>query len=158
MQPRLDARLSRILRLMVARSFPRMRRLDIEIAWGAEEDLLYYAPLGARYEIRVNERLRGAPRRAIEGGLAHELCHIEADMRLGRVQKRLAWERYLRSERFEMREERAVERRVIELGWGAELLAFVRYARRLGCQFGRENGLLYGEIWRENARASFARL
>lgn len=148
MQAGLDARLARILRAMVARSFPRLRRLDIEIGWGAEEDLLYYAPRQGRYEIRVNERLRGAPRRAIEGGLAHELCHIEADMRLGRVQKRLAWERYLRSKRFFTREERAVEMRVLELGWGAELLAFVRHARRLGYDFSREDGLVYGEIWR----------
>ena len=47
-----------------------------------------------------------------------------------------------------MWEERATERRVIELGYGAHLLKLIRFARRLGYTFAREHGLFYFEILR----------
>lgn len=78
--------------------------------------------------------------------MAHELCHIEADVSLGPLQREFAWRRYLRSRYCRIREERAVERRAIELGYGPQLLAFVEFGHRLGYRFGREHGLLYPEI------------
>jgi hypothetical protein len=84
----------------------------------------------------------------LEGGMAHELCHIDADLRLGRYQREFAWGRYATSRWCRMREERATEVRVIELGYGPQLLAFVCFARRLGYSFAREHGLLYPEIVR----------
>jgi hypothetical protein len=54
-----------------------------------------------------------------------------------------------------MREERSVESRAIELGYGNQLLELIRFARRLGYSFKREHGLLYGEILRaERIRAA----
>lgn len=141
-----DAALNRILRRMIVRSFPRLRRLDIGISWGAEEGLLLYTSEDGRHSIEVNECLRTAPRAVLEGGIAHELCHIDADLRLGAYQRELAWNRYSRLRWSRIREERATEWRVIELGYGAQLLAFVRFARRLGHSFTHEHGLLYQEI------------
>ena len=141
-----DSALNRILRRMIIRSFPRLRRLDIRIGWGAEEDLLLYALDHGRHAIQVNDFLRPAPRAVLEGGIAHELCHIDADIRLGAYQRELAWNRYGRLRWSRICEERATERRVIELGYGVQLLAFVRFARRLGYSFTREHGLLYWEI------------
>jgi len=83
--------------------------------------------------------------------IAHELCHIDADLRLGVFQRQLAWERYSQSRWYRMREERNTERRVIELGYGECLLELIRYARRLGYSFEREHGLLYAEVLRAEA-------
>ena len=125
---------------MVVRAFPRLRRLKLFIEWGAEDDLLFYTVEADRHLIRVNDCLRLAPRRVLEGGIAHELCHIEADRRMGPYQRQLAWNRYCRSRTSRIREERATERRVTELGYGIQLLAFVRFAKRLGYSFSREHG------------------
>jgi hypothetical protein len=69
-------------------------------------------------------------------------------MRMGRYQRELAWDRYERSRWSRIREEQATERRVLALGYGPQMLAFLRYARRLGYSFSREHGLPYGEIRR----------
>ena len=89
-----------------------------------------------------------AGRRALEGGIAHELCHIEGELKLGRYSRELAWNRYSESYWRRMREERATELRVIELGYGRHLLELIRFARRLGYRFARQNGLFYAEILR----------
>jgi hypothetical protein len=146
-------RLEAILRRMIRQSFPRLRRQNVYIQWGEEDDLLSYRVEDARHTVRVNECLRAAPERVLQGGIGHELCHIDADLRMGPFQRQLAWDSYYGSRWRRMWEERAVERRVIELGYGPQLLTFVRYARRLGYTFSREHGLLYAEI----ARAVAAR-
>jgi hypothetical protein len=130
---------------MIARSFPRLRRRQLIVYWREQEDLLCYSARGDCCFIAVDECLRPASRRVLEGGIAHELCHLDADLRLGPVQRQFAWNRYgLRHCR--VREERATELRAIELGYGPQLLAFVHFAHRLGFRFHREHGLLYPEI------------
>ena len=146
--PQSDPLLSRLLRRLIARSFPRLRLLGITIAWGGGDDLLYYAVQGGNRLIRVNECLRPASTRALEGGIAHELCHVDADLRLRPYQRELAWARYGSSRWYRMREERAAEMRAIELGYGPNLLTFIRFARKIGYSFSREHGLLYAEILR----------
>lgn len=143
-----DIYLQSILERLVGQSFPRLRRVGLTILWGGEEDLLFYSVEGNRHLIRVNERLRRATRHALEGGIVHELCHIDADMRLSRYQRQIAWERYMNSRWCRMREERATELEAVRLGYGNQLLALIRYARGLGWSFSREHGLLYAEIVR----------
>lgn len=143
-----DTRLQRILRHLILRSFPRLRRKPIDIAWGAEDDLLFYNVEDDRHRIWVNDCLRNAPRRVLEGGIAHELCHIDADLRIGPYARQLSWERYFRSRWHRMREERAIEGRAVELGYAPQLLAFMEYTRRLGRTFTREHGLLIWELRR----------
>ena len=84
----------------------------------------------------------------MEGGIVHELCHIDSDLKLGAYQRRLAWERYARSRWYRIREERAIETRVIELGYGRHLLELIRFTGRLGYTFDREHGLSYAEVLR----------
>ena len=143
-----DARLNRILRQMVRRSFPRLRRRAIAIGWGSEEELFYYTVDAEQYLIAVNPSLRGAPRRALEGGIAHELCHIDADLKLGAYPRLLAWNRYSESRWYRMRNERATEYQAIALGYGRHLMELIRFASRLGYRFAREHGLFYAEILR----------
>lgn len=152
-----DARLNRILRHMVRRSFPRLRRRAITIGWGAEEELFYYMADAEQYLIAVNRSFEGAPRRVLEGGIAHELCHIDADLRLGIYPRELAWNRYSASSWYRMRNERGTERQAIALGYGRHLMELISYARRLGYTFAREHGLLYAEILREEALRGQAR-
>jgi hypothetical protein len=146
-----DMRLNRILHHLIVRSFPKLRRRNITICWGAEDELLYYTVSAGDYVIAVNRCLEKAGRRVLEGGIVHELCHIEAELQLGRYQRELAWVRYAQSHWCRVREERAMERRAIELGYGTHLLELIRFVRRFGYTFARENGLLYAEILRAEA-------
>ncbi|HEY7391066.1 MAG TPA: hypothetical protein VH640_21290 [Bryobacteraceae bacterium] len=143
-----NSRLNRILRHLILRSFPKLRRRNITIRWCTDDELLYYTVHAEQYVIAVNSCLEQAGRRVLEGGIAHELCHIDADLKLGWYQRRLAWNRYSESYWYRMREERATEWRVVELGYGLQLLNFIRFAHRLGYTFAREHGLFYAEILR----------
>ena len=144
-----DARLHRIMRRLVHRSFPRLRRVPLSISWGAGDDeFLYYAFRSGHHVIGVDECLRDAPQHVLQGGIVHELCHIAADLRLGPYQQHLAWGRYRDSRFYRMREERATDFRVIQLGYGPELLAFIRFVHRLGFSSSREHGLSLGEVGR----------
>jgi len=142
----LDSRLNRILHKLILRSFPNLRRRNITIRWGADDELLYCTVHQEQYVIAVNSCLEKAGRGVLEGGIAHELCHIDADLKLGRYQRQLAWNRYSESYWYRMREERATEWRVVQLGYGAQLLKLIRFARRLGYTFARQHGLSYAEI------------
>jgi hypothetical protein len=142
--------LQAILRRVIAKGFPELKRLRIAIGFGPldrDTCFFYYIEAG-RYQITVADALRPAPRRALEGGIAHELSHILRDSRLGPYQRKLAFDRYARSASFRTRDERATELRQIERGYGPQLLAFLSYARTLGFRFTREHGLLRAEIAR----------
>jgi hypothetical protein len=143
-----DPRLNQILRRLICPSFPKLRRHAVRIGWGADEELLYYTVDGECFVIVVNSCLRRARRRALEGGIAHELCHIDRDLRLGAYPRQLAWKRYAESRWYRMREERETERQVIRLGYGSQLLELIRFARAQGYTFEREHGLLYVEVLR----------
>jgi hypothetical protein len=136
---------------MVRRSFPKLRRRAIAIGWGAEDELFYYTADAEQYLIAVNPSLQAAPRRVLQGGIAHELCHIDADLKLGSYSRELAWNRYVESRWYRMRNERATERQAIALGYGPHLMTLIRYAHRLGYTFAREHGLFYAEILRAEA-------
>jgi hypothetical protein len=131
---------------MIRRSFPRLRRRAIAIGWGAEDELLYYTADAEQYLIAVNRCMQNAPRRVLEGGIAHELCHIDADLSLGVYARQLAWTRYSQSRWYRMGNERATEQQAVALGYADELMALIRFARGLGYTFSRENGLSYAEI------------
>jgi hypothetical protein len=152
-----DDGLNRILHQMVRRSFPRLRRRAIAIGWGAKDELFYYTADKEQYLVAVSPSLRGAPRRVLEGGIAHELCHIDADLKLGAYPRQLAWNRYSESRWYRMRNERATEHQAIALGYGRHLMELIRFARRLGYTFEREHGLFYAEILRAEALRGQAR-
>ena len=136
---------------MVRRSFPKLRRRAIAIGWGAQDELFCYTADADEYLIAVNPSLERAPRRVLEGGIAHELCHIDADLNLGVYPRQLAWNHYLESRWYRMRNERATEREAVALGYGPHLMALIRFAHRLGYRFEREHGLFYAEILRAEA-------
>jgi hypothetical protein len=140
--------LNSLLRRLIVRSFPSLRRKAILIQWGTQDELLYYSVTGHERLITVSHCLKEARRSALEGGIVHELCHIESDLLLGPYQRRLAWERYSRSRWCRIREECSVEVRAIELGYRYELLELIRFTRRLGFTFDREHGLSYAEVLR----------
>jgi hypothetical protein len=102
--------------------------------------------LDGRFGIAVSPLLREAPRKALAGGIAHELAHVVRDHRLGPLQRDWAFDRFASSRAYRFREERATDRRAAERGYGPHLLALVAFARRVGIRFERENGLLTNEI------------
>jgi hypothetical protein len=149
-----DARLEAVLRRLILRSFPEVRRLRIGITFEelAPGDCLEYYTLGGRFRIGVSPLLRAAPRMALEGGIAHELSHILQDHRLGPARLEAAFARSAASRTYRIREERAADRCAIERGYGPHLIVLVRFARRLGIRFYRENGLVAAEIVDQHKR------
>jgi hypothetical protein len=149
-----NARLERILRQLICRSFPELRRLRIGIGFDDLEPgtCLEYYTLHGRFGIAVSPLLREAPREALVGGIAHELAHIVRDHRLGPLQRDWAFERFASSRTYRFREERAADRRAVARGYGPHLIALARFARRIGIRFERENGLLTNEIVRSHRR------
>ncbi len=143
-----DARLERILRQLLCRSFPELRRLRIGIGFDELEpgNCLEYYTLAGRFGIAVSPLLKEAPLKALVGGIAHELAHIVRDHRLGPLQRDWAFERFALSRTYRFREERATDRRAVERGYGPHLMALAAFARRIGIRFERENGLLTNEI------------
>ncbi len=143
-----NARLERILWQLVCRSFPELRRLRIGIGFDDLEpgNCLEYYTLDGRFGIAVSPLLRQASRRALVGGIAHELAHILRDHRLGPLQRDWAFERFALSRTYRFREERATDRRAVERGYGPHLMALAAFARTMGIRFERENGLLTNEI------------
>jgi hypothetical protein len=146
----LTGRLESVLRQMVLRSYPELRRFRVGIAFEDLEsgDCLQCYTRNGRFRIAVSPLLRDAPRRALEGGLAHELAHVLRDCRLGPFSAKLSSERIAASRSYRLREERATDLTAIERGYGPHLMELVRFARRLGIRFYRENGLLPEEIAR----------
>jgi hypothetical protein len=143
-----NARLERILRQLIRRSFPELRRLRIGIGFDDLEPgtCLEYYTLDGRFGIAVSPLLREAPQKALAGGIAHELAHIARDHHLGPLQRKWAFERFASSRTYRFREERATDRRAVERGYGPHLMALAAFARRIGIRFERENGLLTNEI------------
>jgi hypothetical protein len=143
-----NAHLDRILRQLICHSFPELRRLRIEIGFDDLEpgNCLEYYTLDGRFGITVSPLLREAPRKALVGGIAHELAHIVRDHHLGPLQRDWAFERFALSRTYRFREERATDRRAVERGYGPQLMALAAFARRIGIRFERENGLLTNEI------------
>ena len=143
-----DLRLELLLHQVVLRSFPELRRLRIGIAVEelAAGDCLEYYTLRGRFRIGMSPLLSGAPRAALEGGIAHELAHILQDHRLGPAQLESAFARSALSRTYRIREERAADRCAVERGYGPHLISLIRFARRLGIRFYRENGLVAAEI------------
>jgi hypothetical protein len=137
-----------ILRRLIAKSFPELKRLRIAIEFGEldPETCFFYYEQAGRFQITVSNDLQRAPRPVLEGGIAHELCHLVHDTRLHPYQRALALERYTRSAIYRMRDERKTELRQLASGYGPQLLAFLSYAKTLGFHFTRRHGLLRSEI------------
>jgi len=133
---------------MVAKSFPELKRLRIAIEFGEldRDTCFFYCLEAGRYRILISDCLRRAPRRVLEGGIAHELSHIVVDSRLGPRQRDLAFQRYALSAAYRIRDERETDLRQIRRGYGRQLLAFLSYGKTLGFRFTREHGLLRAEI------------
>jgi hypothetical protein len=137
-----------VLRRVVARAYPELQRHRIAIEFGglSPDACFFYYQQGGRYGITVSDLLRKAPRRVLEGGVAHELSHIVHDSRPGPSQRERGLRRYARSAAYRMRDERETDLRLIERGYGRQLLAFLSYAGRLGFRFTRQHGLIRAEI------------
>src|SRR5689334_22445657 len=89
-----------ILRQVIRRGFPELRRMRITLAVGEYDDWMYYEPAGEgrrNYVIGVDRALFDAPRRAIAGCFAHELAHIVREIRMGRWRLDRAWDLYFSS-------------------------------------------------------------
>ena len=137
-----------ILRILIRRGFPELAGRHFEIRFGDYDDWMWYDISGARFIIGVDNSLRSAPRRVLEGGLAHELAHITRDLRLRPLQRARAYQRYGVSSVYRIRDEQATDREEMRRGYGRQLLALMLWARARGFTSGREHGLLLADVYR----------
>lgn len=142
-----------ILRTLLRRGFPELAGREFEIRFGNFDDWMWYDISGSVFVIGVDNSLRPAPRRVVEGGFAHELAHIARDLRMGPWQRTLAYERYRRSCAYRIRDEAQTDREAIRRGYGRQLLALMLWGRARGYTSGREHGLLLHQVIRLVKRA-----
>ena len=143
------SRCERVLRILIRRAFPELRGTKIALQFGDFDSWMYYQPAApASFILGVDNSLREAPRRVLEGGFAHELAHIACDRRRSRWQLDFAFARYRVSISWRIREERRTDLEVIRRGYGRHLLSLMLYARAHGYTSCREHGLLIAEVRR----------
>ena len=142
-----------ILRILIRRGFPELAGRDFRIHFGDYEDWMWYDIAGGAFVIGVDNLLRAAPRRVVEGGFAHELAHIVRDLRLRPFPRGLAYRRYIRLRAYRIRDERGTDLEVIRRGYGRQLLALMLWGRTRGYTSGPEHGLLLAEVVRLCRRA-----
>jgi hypothetical protein len=151
------SRCDRILRILIRRSFPELRRSRIRLQTGDYDCWMYYEPAGRReFILGVDRSLESAPRRVLEGGFAHELAHIARDIRYSPSQLERAAARYAASAAWRARDERNTDLEAIRRGCGLQLLALMRWGRVRGYTSVREQGLLLSEVHRLLAQAPMA--
>ncbi len=128
---------------IIRKAFPELINEDIQIEYKELRDacLEYGKFTSEGFHIEVDESLRTAPVDVINGGIAHELCHIMADKKRGLSEWLLR-----KSVRYRMLDERDTDLRTIIRGYGRELLAFLRYAETKGYPYYKEDGLSIREI------------
>jgi hypothetical protein len=137
-----------ILRILIRRGFPELAGRDFRICFGNYDSWMWYDLSGRTFLIGVDNSLRAAPRRVLEGGFAHELAHVIRDRRLGPFQRGLAYKRYCSLRPYRIRDERGTDLEVIRRGYGMQLLALMLWARTRGYTSGPEHGLLLADIVR----------
>ena len=137
-----------ILRILIRRGFPELAGKRFRIQSDEYDDWMWYDLCGDAFVIGADNSFRTAPRRVLEGGLAHELAHIVRDRRFGPFQRSLAYARYGLLPSFRVRDEQDTDREAIRRGYGRQLLALMLWARARGYTSGREHGLLLDQVTR----------
>jgi hypothetical protein len=129
---------------IIQEGFPELMDEDVQIAYENIDDALCaYGELTEEgYYIDVDISLRDAPRRVIEGGVAHELSHILTDRDAGTEDT----EAYRLSKRYRILDERNTDVLTILRGYGPQLLAFLEYSEKKEFPRYKEDGLSMREI------------
>ena len=137
-----------ILRILIRRGYSELAGRSFQIRFDDFDDWMWYDISGETFVIGVDNSLRGAPRRVLEGGFAHELSHIVRDLGLRPFQRARAYERYGWHRHYRIRDEQDTDREAIRRGYGRQLLALILWGRARGYSSGREHGLLLADVYR----------
>ena len=137
-----------ILRILIRRGFSELAGRSFQIRFGDYDDWMWYDISGRTFLIGVDNSLRGAPRRVLEGGFAHELSHIVRDLRLHPFQRARAYERYGVHRYYRIHDELNTDREAIRRGYGRQLLALILWGLARGYTSGREHGLLLADVYK----------
>lgn len=98
------------------------------------------------YHIDVDNSLRRASKQVLIGGIAHELAHISAEVRMGNVLSLFDWMLYACSSRYQAWDERRTDLQVVEHGLGRELLDFMEFADAHREKYDYRDGLTTEEL------------
>lgn len=99
-----------------------------------------------KYHIEADKKMKKAPLEVVEGGLAHELAHIERDSKLGFFERREDIRKYNDSAEYRKEDERETDMLVIQKGYGKQLLEFIKYHNKRRRKYKKKDGLTKKEI------------
>ena len=133
---------------VINKAFPELMNEDIQVEYKSLDDALFeYGGLTKEgFYIEVDNSMKDASKKVIEGGFAHELSHILIDKEQGRtltLKDRLA---YKISKRYKTLDERNTDLNVIIRKYGNQLLAFLKYSEKKGFPHYKEDGLSIREV------------
>lgn len=140
--------LENIIKTIIKDSFPELMNEDIQIEWKDLKDaLMEYGGLSVDgFYIEVDKSLKKANKKVLIGGIAHELCHILEDIKLGKEKSLRSRIAYKISRRYKTLDERNTDLQVIIRGYGKELLEFMKFSIENGYDYYKEDGLSAMEI------------
>lgn len=133
--------LKKIRQELVNRAFPELRGVPISENYARLEENYMVANLlsTCKYLIEVNPVLRGVDRPIVRGVMCHELVHISDEQAMDVKESQRDCELYENSIAYRLEVERQTDLKVIERGFGNDLLAFLDFAERVDC--GVQRGL-----------------
>lgn len=102
--------------------------------------------ISGRFKILYHKKLLKASDDTIKGCLAHELAHIEADSRKNFLFYLLEGLFLIVSPSYETNTERRIDKKVLEIGLGHELLAFQKFHDKYYEAYNKLDGLTKKEI------------
>ncbi|MBI4170961.1 MAG: hypothetical protein HY514_04650 [Candidatus Aenigmarchaeota archaeon] len=139
--------LAKIRNRLLKEGFPDLLDEDISVKYARCKPYFDYDGSSKKgYRIRACLEMRRAPLQAVEGGLAHELCHIATEKFLGKKQRKQDVKLNKKSKRYRTLDERDTDLRVILRGYGRQLLALLQYAERKGDTYHKDDGLSAREV------------
>jgi hypothetical protein len=141
-------KLEKIRDEIIKKAFPELKEEDIQIEYKKLDDALveWGALTGEGFYLEVDEGLKNAPRDVLEGGIAHDLCHVVSEKEQGRFESWLDGVLYRNFKRYMRLDERNTDVEAVLRGYGQQLLTFLEYAEKEGHPRYREDGLSIIEL------------
>ncbi|MBU2522941.1 MAG: hypothetical protein KKE23_01470 [Nanoarchaeota archaeon] len=119
--------LRNVLDEIVSNSFPELKKQKINLKYEKLSEYLFnFGGTMNHYWISVESTLKKASKKLIQGGIAHELCHIVNDMNLSKYMKRNDLKLYKKNSRYRQMDERHNDLQVILRGYGIHLIELIK--------------------------------
>jgi hypothetical protein len=141
--------IQRLVEILVKQSFPSLKNLKIELELNSSEDYLATATLFSSKKARIRvcrHDIRNMNSDSTVGCIAHELCHLEDSLAKNFFFRAIDDLLYTHNQKWQTMVERRIDTKVIEKGFGKELLALLTYHDQHFKSYNAGDGLTKTEI------------